>query len=69
METLTISIPDEEVKLFKEMLTKFNAKIIIESIEKKHDVLKGLETGLKQVRALEKGKGKSYTINEIINGK
>ncbi len=28
METLTIEIPDKEAKLFKEILKKFNVKII-----------------------------------------
>jgi len=28
METLTIEIPDEEAKIFKEILKKFNVKIV-----------------------------------------
>ena len=28
METLTIEIPDKEVKIFKEILKKFNVKIV-----------------------------------------
>lgn len=28
METLTIQIPEEELKLFKELIKKFNAKLV-----------------------------------------
>lgn len=59
METLTISIPDKEVKLFKELLKKFNVKIVqSQPADQKSKALKDFEIGLKQVKALSKREGK-----------
>jgi hypothetical protein len=59
MVTLTIEIPDKEVKVFKEILKKFNVKIVktqtpnaltIKTIEDAHKG-KGLGRPIKNVRS------------------
>lgn len=39
METLTIEIPDKEVKVFKEILKKFNVKIVKTNVNKTPNAL------------------------------
>jgi hypothetical protein len=39
METLTIEVPEKEVKLLKEILKKFNARIITKEVERRPNAL------------------------------
>ena len=72
MTTLTIHIPDSKATELRKYLKSIGAKIeTIKPVKatKKSGVLKDIETGLKQVKAYQAGKGKMYTLDEVLNGK
>ena len=69
MTTLTILIPDSETKALKDLVRKMKGKVVSsKSDARTTSALKGLETGLKQVRDISDGKAQGYSISEIING-
>jgi hypothetical protein len=60
METLTIEIPDKEVKIFKEILKKFNVKIV------KTEKLKTPNTlTVKTIKEARAGKGIDKPIENV----
>lgn len=68
MTTLTIQIPDTEANKFKKFLKEVNGVIVTPVADKKPSkILKEIETGLKQVQAFKEGKGKMYTLSEVLN--
>ncbi len=70
MTTLTIMIPDTEANKFKKLLKEVNGVIVPSKAEKKSSkLLKEIEKGLKQVIEYKEGKGKMYTLSEVLNGK
>ncbi|WP_304067207.1 hypothetical protein [Pedobacter glucosidilyticus] len=70
MTTLTIMIPDTEANRFKKLLKEVNGVIVPSKAEKKPSkLLKEIEKGLKQVIEYKEGKGKMYTLSEVLNGK
>jgi hypothetical protein len=63
-------IPDTEANKFKKLLKEVNGVIVPSKAEKKSSkLLKEIEKGLKQVIEYKEGKGKMYTLSEVLNGK
>ncbi len=60
METLTIEIPDKEVKVFKEILKKFNVKIVKTKIAKTPNALTA-----KTIKAAHDGKDVDKPITGV----
>jgi hypothetical protein len=60
METLTIEIPDKEVKIFKELLKKFNVKIVKTAVSEKPNALT-----IKTIRDARAGKGVDKPIENV----
>jgi hypothetical protein len=60
METLTIEIPDKEVKVFKEILKKFNVKIIKTEVSKTPNALT-----IKTIKDAHNGKDIGEPIKNI----
>ena len=60
MKTITVQLPDEETKLFKQLLKKFNAKIISQSSKPNRETIKAMEE-------LKAGKGVKFeSVDELF---
>lgn len=60
MKTITVQIPDEETKLFKLLLKKFNAKIISQSSKPNNDTIEAMQE-------LKAGKGVKFSsVDELF---
>lgn len=71
MTTLTIHIPTGKTLEVKKYLKSVGVSIAATAqtkAAKKSSVLKDIETGLKQVKAHQEGKGEMYTLSEVLNG-
>jgi hypothetical protein len=60
METLTIEIPDKEAKVFKEILKKFNVKIVKTEVTKTPNALT-----IKTIKDAHEGKDVGEPIKDI----
>jgi len=60
METLTIEIPDKEAKIFKEILKKFNVKIVKTEVKELPNALT-----VKTIKAANNGKGVGEPIKNV----
>ncbi|MBB3054492.1 hypothetical protein [Mucilaginibacter gotjawali] len=60
METLTIEIPDKEVKIFKELLKKFNIKIVKTEVSETPNALT-----VKTIKDARTGKGVEKPIENV----
>lgn len=60
MKTLTIEIPDKETKLFKEILKKFNVKIVKTKVKKLPNALT-----IKTIKAAHKRKDIGEPIKNV----
>ncbi len=60
MKTITVQLPDEETKLFKQLLKKFNAKIISQSSKPNRETIEAMEE-------LKAGKGVKFeSVDELF---
>lgn len=73
MRTLIIELPDAEYNNVLQYATKKGGKVKTESkAEKpivKNKLLTGLETSLKQAKAIQSGKAIGFSISDIVSGK
>ena len=72
MTTMTIQVPGKAESKLSEMVKALGAEIISISSDKatskKAKILGEIKQGLKEVREIREGKGKSYSMSDLFDG-
>ena len=72
MKQITVNITNDKFPVFKAFIESLEyAKIIDEKEDrkkkKKNDILKGIETGMKEVELIRKGELKGTPLKDVLN--
>lgn len=72
MTTLTITIPDNAKSKLSNFVKELGGEIVTKEkkqLTKKHKLLKEIELGLKEVKAIRDGKLQPLSMDDLLNGK